>query len=287
MLRALFEILSDHSEGLPAKDVIQRIEKSLVLTDFELSDYPERPGVRRFDKIVRFSTIASVKAGWLVKSKGTWILTDEGKEAQQKFQDPEDLMRESVRLYLVWKKAQPTEEDLGAEDEGAVEADVAVASITLEEAEETARQEIRAYLAKMPPYDFQELVATLLRAMSYHVAWVAPPGPDRGLDILAYTDPLGATGPRIKVQVKRRADKIAVQEARSFMAILSATDVGIFISTGGFTPDAHSEARHQENRRVTLIGLDELIDLWVENYNRIPEAERQRLPLKPIFYLAP
>src|SRR5581483_287171 len=143
-------------------------------------------------------------------------------------------------------KAQPREDALGGDDAGIVDDDVVVASITLEEAEETARQEIRAYLAKMPPYDFQELVATLLRAMNYHVAWVAPPGPVRGLDILAYTDPLGATGPRIKVQVKRRADKIAVQEARSFMAILSATDVGIFISTGGFTPDAQTEARHQE-----------------------------------------
>lgn len=287
ILQAVFDTLTDQSDGVQAKDVIQEVEKRLVPTDFERADYSERPGVRRFDKIVRFSTIPAVKAGWLVKNKGTWILTDDGKAARQEFSAPEDLMRESVRLYSVWRKAQPSEEDLGGEDEGAIEADVAVASITLEEAEETARQEIRGYLSKMPPYDFQELVATLLRAMNYHVAWVAPPGPDRGLDILAYTDPLGATGPRIKVQVKRRADKIAVQEARSFMAILSATDVGIFISTGGFTPDAHSEARHQENRRVTLIGLDELIDLWVENYNRIPEAERQRLPLKPIFYLAP
>jgi len=34
-----------------------------------------------------------------------------------------------------------------------------------QEAEETARQEIRDYLAKIPPYDLQELVAALLRAM--------------------------------------------------------------------------------------------------------------------------
>ena len=45
----------------------------------------------------------------------------------------------------------------------------------------------------MPPYQFQDLVAALLRAMGYHVAWVAPPGKDGGTDIVAYTDPLGAT----------------------------------------------------------------------------------------------
>jgi predicted Mrr-cat superfamily restriction endonuclease len=36
--------------------------------------------------------------------------------------------------------------------------------------------------------------------------YVAPPGPDGGIDLIAHTDPLGTTGPRIKVQVKRRDD---------------------------------------------------------------------------------
>jgi restriction system protein len=81
---------------------------------------------------------------------------------------------------------------------------------TLEEAEEAAWGEIREYLVAMRPYDFQELVGALLRAMGYYVLWEAPPGPDRGIDLIAYTDPLGTTSPRIKVQVKRQPDnKIA------------------------------------------------------------------------------
>jgi restriction system protein len=139
----------------------------------------------------------------------------------------------------------------------------------------------------MNPYEFQDLVAALLRAMSYHVSWVSPPGPDRGLDIVAYTDPLGASGPRIKVQVKRRADKINVDGVRAFMALLGSQDVGIYISTGGFTPDAEREARGQENRRISLIGLERLFDLWVEHYEGIPEEGRQLLPLKPVYFLAP
>ncbi len=123
--------------------------------------------------------------------------------------------------------------------------------------------------------------------MDYHVTWVAPPGPDKGVDIVAYNDPLGATGPRIKVQVKRRADNIAVQEVRSFMAVLSTNDVGIFVTTGGFTSEAQSEARQQESRRVSLLTMDDLIDLWVEHYERLPESDKQLLPLRPIYYLAP
>lgn len=61
--RGVFKILFDHREGLPANEVRERLEKIVLPTDFEKSDYPNRPGVRRFEKIVRFATIAPVKAG--------------------------------------------------------------------------------------------------------------------------------------------------------------------------------------------------------------------------------
>jgi restriction system protein len=140
----------------------------------------------------------------------------------------------------------------------------------------------------MPPYDFQNLVAALLKAMGYHVLWVAPPGPDRGIDMIAHTDPLGTTSPRIKVQVKRQpGTKMSVDAIRSFMAVLGDQDVGIFISAGGFTSDAEREARSQEKRRLTLIDLNRLVDLWTEHFLQLDDADRQRLPLKPIYFLAP
>jgi restriction system protein len=126
----------------------------------------------------------------------------------------------------------------------------------LEEAEEAAWSEISRYLLGINPYEFQDLVAALLRAIGYHVSWVAPPGPDFGIDILAYNDPLGASGPRIKVQVKRRTDKVNVDGIRAFMALLGQQDVGIFVCTGGFTSDAEREARGQEIRRLSLIDLN-------------------------------
>ena len=70
----------------------------------------------------------------------------------------------------------PDEEvDQSTEDEAA-----ASSSATLEEAIESAWLEVRTYLEQMNPYDFQDLIAALLRAMGYHVGWVSPPGPDRG-----------------------------------------------------------------------------------------------------------
>ncbi len=278
-MRGLFEILLPRPEGLPAKDILAQLEKLVPPNASEQGAYPSRPDVNRYEKIVRFSTIGPVKAGWLVKNKGVWLLTEEGRSAYQEFGDPEVFMREAGRLYRAWKADQPTDFDDSEKDVEAV--------TTLEEAEEEAWSEIESFLESMSPYDFQELVAGLLRGMGYYVDWVSPPGRDGGIDIVAHADPLGVKGPRIKVQVKRRSDKVAVDGIRGFMALLGDSDVGLFVCTGGFTREAEEEGRRQERRRIMLLDLKRLFDLWIEHYNRVPEAQRRLLPLKPVYYLVP
>jgi restriction system protein len=276
----VLKFLIDAGETLPARTTIKQVEENMQLTPLEKRASPNRPGGRRFEKIARFNTISLVKAGWLKKSKGRWAITDEGKKAYEDFADPVKLSLEASRLYREWKANQPDKEE---EDEE----DTPTAVSALEEAEESAWTEIQEYLGNMPPYEFQDLVAALLKAMGYYVSWVAPPGKDAGIDILAHNDPLGTNPPRIKVQVKRKADKVAVDGLRSFLAVLGDEDVGIFVSLGGFTSDAESEARTQEKRRVTLLDMEKLFDLWVEHYDDVEETEKRLLPLRPIYFLEP
>lgn len=278
LLRGVFQILLDHPNGLPAKQVLERLESVVPPTEFENTSYPRNPSFRRYEKIVRFHTINFVKAGWLVKDKGQWSVTEEGRRAYGHFSAPGDFAREASRLYREWKKDQP-------DDVSVVDDDTSVATATLEEADEAAWAEIQGHLTEMDPYDFQSLVAGLLRAMGYHVSWQAPPGPDGGTDIIAHTDPLGVRGPRIRVQVKRRQDRLSVEAVRSFIAVLGEADIGLFVSVGGFTKDAENEVRGQERRRIMLLDLKRLFDLWVEHYARIPDNARRLLPLRPVYYL--
>ncbi len=282
LLHSLFEILHDHSDGVPAAQAIQRVEERVTLTPHEAGLYPN--GVRRFVKIIRFATISCVKAGRLVKERGRWFLTDAGWQAHKQYRETEELVRRSVALYNEWKKGRP----VGIDDEESIDVpeERASATITLETADEQAWAEIERYLHAIEPYEFQKLVAALLSAMGYHVAWIAPPGKDFGTDIVAYNDPLGTRPPRIKVQVKRQEAKVSVDGLRSFMAVLGADDVGIFVNAGGFTKDAEDEARTQHTRRITLISLGRLVDLWKEHYARLDEASRRLLPLQPIHFLA-
>lgn len=281
LLRPLFAILIENPEGIRARDAMAELENRVQLTAFEAADYEKHPGVRRFEKLVRFHSINAVKAGWMTKQKGIWYITDEGKTAYAQYADPEAFMREAIRLYRKWAKEQPQPEP-DADDPG----DEPFASTTLEEAQEAARSVIEAYLLAMNPFDFQDLIASLLRGMGYHIDWVAPPGADDGNDIIAFADPLGARGPRIRVQVKRHQGKADVDALRSFMAVITGDDVGIFVNTGGFTANAGREARRQRST-VTLWDLTRVIELWIEHYDRIDESERVRLLLTPVYYLSP
>lgn len=288
LLRELFNILMATPAGLQASTALHTLAERVTLTPYEADTYES--GGRRFDKIVRFATVDCVKAGWLEKNKGIWTITDEGRKVHAELTDPEAFYRRAVKLYGEWRAAQPDAEPaavatgVDAPDE---DSPSKVVSITFEKAEEQAWDEISQYLRNMPPYDFQDLVADLLRAMGYYVSWVSPPGKDGGIDILAQPDALGTRPPRIKVQVKRQQVAVNVEGLRSFMALLGDAEVGLFVCTGGFTKDAASEARTQEKRRVNLIGLEKLFDLWVEHYDKLTDQARRRLPLRPIQFLSP
>lgn len=279
-LRGIFKILYKENDGLKAKEVLNLLENEVKPTPFEDSNY-EKSNIRRFGKLARTSTVAATKTGWMIKENGVWSLTDEGRKAYDKYTEPEEFALKAYSLSRSGKNGQPVEERIIDDVEDAFRV------ATLEEAEESAWNEIEEYLSDMNPYDFQKLVAGLLRGMGYHVSYIAPPGPDKGIDIIAYSDPLGIKGPRIKVQVKRRADRISVDGIRSFVAVLSDEDVGIFVTTGGFTKGAEDEARTHQTRKIMLIDMKKFFDHWVEHYDQISEEYRRLMPLKPVYFIAP
>lgn len=277
----VLNILKSELQGLYWKDLFVRLDEVLPPTDFEEGNY-ESNGNRRRPYIVRFSTIGITKAGWLIKNQGTWSITNEGVQALNQYKTPEELQRQSRKMYMEWKSGRIGEDFFDESSDTDQEIEM-VASI--EEAEDNAMAIISQYLGSMDPYQFQNLIGALLEGMNYHVSWIAPPGKDGGMDIIAFQDPLGATGRRIKVQVKRRADKAGAESLRSFLGVLSDDDIGLYICTGGFSSDAERTARESETKRLTLLDAKGLFTLWVEYYENLPQASRALMPLKPIYHL--
>lgn len=86
----------------------------------------------------------------------------------------------------------------------------------LEDFEAVAFERIKDQVNQLDWADLQELVAGILRAMSYKTQ-VSPPGSDLGRDILASPDGFGFEQPRIVVEVKHRKGSMGSQEVRSFL----------------------------------------------------------------------
>ena len=148
---------------------------------------------------------------------------------------------------------------------------------------EKAAEFIEDMLAGLDPYDMQDLIAGVLRAMGYKTR-VSPKGADRGVDIFASPDGLGLQEPRIFVEVKhRRNTSMGSQELRAFMGGRQPGDRCLYVSTGGFTKDAKYEAE-RSNVPLTLIGLPELRTLLVEHYELLDVETRRLVPLTKLYW---
>lgn len=279
---AALQILNEKGGQAPGREVISEVEKRVTLDDWAKATY-EKSGYVRWQSILHFFSIDCIKAGYLVKKKGVWYLTPEGENALKLGEV--GLLNAATAAYRNWKNEnQPIEavEDQDVSDEGQQGQEA-----TIHEIEQLAIEGLKKQINHKNPYEFQELVAALLRGMSYYTPFVAPKGKDGGIDVIAYRDPLGTVTPRIKVQIKHREASASVQEIRQLMGLLQKDgDVGMFVSSGGFTPDAKTTAR-SSHVHVELVDLDRFITLWQEFYPKLADEDKALLPLMPIYFYAP
>ena len=192
-------------------------------------------------------------------------------------------MEKGEVAYREWRKLSAREENHDEEPtDDNVERDRAE---ELNMLESDAREGIRKFIVSKSPYEFQDMVAALLRAMGYHTPFIAPKGKDGGIDITAYLDPLGAQTPRIKVQVKHKPETaIGASDIRALLGVLRAGDIALFVTSGTFSPDAKTTGT-SSREFIRLIDGDEFIDMWLEFYDKMTDDDKNMLPLKRIAFL--
>jgi len=266
------------------KDLFERSEPKLNLSDYEKAVH-EKSGYIRWRSVVHFYSIDCVKAGYLQKSSGRWKLTSEGEKALKK--PAAEFITSAVQQYRAWKANKVISDGEGPDAPDEPEEEKLVRQTAYESAVAQARSEIEEHIDKLGWYDFQKLVAELLVAMGYHVPFIAPPGRDGGVDVIAYKDPLGTTAPRIKVQIKHKDQKVSVREVRELEAILRKDgDIGLIVSSGGFTSEVEREIR-ASSKHIETMDLDRLISLWQQYYDHIPESGKLLMPFVKLYFLAP
>jgi len=289
-LHAALGVLIKNDGHMYWKDITSALRQSLSFTPWELEPKTNEMW-ERWKGILSFYSIDAKKAGYILKSNGEWYITPEGEKAY-KTMSPEELILDVSSKYKEWKKLNPKVEiteglnnkETVIDETNSNESYEQVSN--LEQLEEQARSQLEDFIRTKNPYEFQDIVAALLRGMGYFTPFIAPKGKDNGVDIIAYKDPIGVEKPTIKVQVKHHPDSsIQSQDVQKLKGTLSHSDeIGIFVTSGHFSPSSIKEAR-ASNIHIETIDLSRLIELWKQFYSKLTDEDKNLMPLHPIYFL--
>lgn len=131
--------------------------------------------------------------------------------------------------------------------------------------------------------EFEEFTADLLRAMGYQ-ARVTPYSQDGGVDVIAHRDPLGVEPPQIKVQCKHHTGTVSAPEVQQLVGTQGPGELSVFVTLGSYTRDALMIERQRPGLR--LLSGEDVVDLVLEHYSKLPEPRRTLIPLTTVLVVA-
>ncbi|WP_276893627.1 restriction endonuclease [Hallella bergensis] len=280
VMYAAMQILSEHDGSCRVADLRTAVSNRVEFTSWDMEI--TNGGNPRWFAFMSYYSTCYVVAGFIQKSRGTWHLTDDGQEALSR--SPEDVFTFAIDAY---DKSKAIDDD----NKHSTSTDVAVAvsseELSLDDVREKADSGIREFLASRSPYQFQDIVASLLRAMGFYTPFISPKGRDGGVDVLAFHDPLGTSTPRVKVQVKHYPNGVvSVDVVRQLIGLLNRDgDVGVVVTSGLFTSEAQRAAR-ESHRSIRLIDGDEFVSLWISYYSKMPEEDKSLLRITPVYFIS-
>lgn len=130
-----------------------------------------------------------------------------------------------------------------------------------------------------------KLIKCVLDAEGY-VTYLSPPGPDKGIDILAAKGTFGFESPKLCVQVKSSNDPLGRSVLNELIGTMKKVDAeqGLLVSWGGFKSTTEKEAI-ESFFTIRLWDSEAIMKAVFKNYDRLPEEIQTALPLERIWML--
>lgn len=274
---AIMKLLHEHGDEMKASEIYDELPQKFKFTEHEKA--PKNTWPVLWHSIMHMIGIEYKYAGYLDYHNGVWQLQQKGIDAVK--DGPSDFYRrDAIELY---RAKPPKNSPIIKPDSNPI----AIEELApLQSIKEMAAEGIKNAINSLNPMVFQDFVASIFRAMGYCIGYISPKGPDGGVDIILYQDPLGVKRPHVRVQVKRyTASKVSNDVVLSLVGCLRhSDDIGIIVTCGDFTSEARREARNS-HMAVKLIDGKELIDLWIQYYDKLSESEKAMLPIEPVYFI--
>jgi restriction system protein len=165
-------------------------------------------------------------------------------------------------------------------EEDIADDDTAAFAASLQAEETTTDFVLRRIMTELSGFEFEEFVAHLLECMGY-TARVTPRSGDGGVDVVAHKDALGFEPPIIKVQCKRISATTGEADVNQLLGTLGEGEFGLYVSASSYSRNAILLERNRSKLR--LIDGAQLVEVIIENYDRLAPRYRALIPLRQIF----
>jgi len=153
--------------------------------------------------------------------------------------------------------------------------------------ERLARDQLTKYLEqKFQGHDLSTIVEEILKAKGFET-FKSPPGPDKGVDILAAPGSMGFGNPKICVQVKSGdspVDRPTMDQLIGTMRNFRA-EHGLLVSWAGFKSSVTKEQANQFFQ-VRLWDSDKLIEEFLSVYQKLDDDLKAEIPMKSVWALS-
>lgn len=135
-------------------------------------------------------------------------------------------------------------------------------------------------------HELTRLIDAILKAQGY-TTYMSPPGPDKGIDILAAPGPLGFGTPRLCVQVKSGNEQVDSPTLNQLIGAMQnvQADQGLIVSWSGFKNTVERE-RAVQFFKVRFWSQENIISELLAHYDELDEDLRAEIPLKRIWTVA-
>ena len=147
-VRTALLVLMDNDDSLRSREVVQQVGQRLSLNEYELERH-QISGQIRWETILHFYSVSAVKAGWVIKNKGIWYITPEGKDVT--VLSNKEYFDLSEAKYKDWYNNQRQKETTTEQVED-VEEIPSSPELTFEKASNDANSEIEDFVRRRGPY---------------------------------------------------------------------------------------------------------------------------------------
>ena len=281
--------VAQEGEEHTAREVRQRIGEQLGLTEEERKELLPSGTQPVFTNRLAWARSHLTMAGLLEKTgRGAFRITQRGKEALSS--NPAKINLRFLQQFPEYAEARSKAKTDTAVEPVAHASATEVASpqerieLAFRELNNSLTTELRAKLASIDPFRFEQVVLDLLVAMGYggsrnEAAQVTQKTGDEGIDGLINEDRLGLDV--IYMQAKRWKANIGRPEIQNFVGALAGkkANKGIFITTSEFHDNATEYVAGLHNK-IILIGGRRLAELMIEH--GIGVAEEHAYSVKKI-----